>query len=41
VVEIAVRMRAHHERNLWFCEPDFRCRFHRACSFAKFTRHAS
>src|SRR5262245_59168544 len=29
VVEIAVWMRAHHERNLWFCEPDFSCRFHR------------
>jgi hypothetical protein len=28
-VEIAVRMRAHHERNLWFDEPDFGCRFHR------------
>jgi hypothetical protein len=31
-VKIAVWMRAHHERNLWFGEPDFSCRFHRACS---------
>ena len=31
-VEIAVWMRAHQERNLWFGEPDFSCRFHRACS---------
>jgi hypothetical protein len=23
VVEIAVWMRAHHERNLWFGEPEF------------------
>jgi hypothetical protein len=28
-VEIAVWMRAHHERNLGFGEPDFSCRFHR------------
>jgi hypothetical protein len=28
-VEIAVWMRAHHKRNLWFGEPDFSCRFHR------------
>src|SRR2546430_8388200 len=27
-VEIAVWMRAHHKRNLWFGEPDFSCRFH-------------
>jgi hypothetical protein len=35
VVEIAVRMRPHYERNLWFGEPDFSCRFHRACSVVK------
>jgi hypothetical protein len=28
-VKIAVWMRAHHERNLWFGEPDCSCRFHR------------
>src|SRR5262245_2862173 len=28
-LEIAAWMRAHHERNLWFGEPDFSCRFHR------------
>src|SRR6516164_489110 len=28
-VEIAVWMRAHHKRNLWFREPDFSCWFHR------------
>ena len=28
-VEIAVRMPAHHERNLGFGEPDFSCEFHR------------
>src|SRR5262245_4318561 len=31
-VEIAVRMRAHHERNLWFGEPDFDCLGHQTCS---------
>jgi hypothetical protein len=36
-VEIAVWMRTHHERNLWFGEPDFGCRFHRTCSFASFS----
>ena len=36
-VEIAVWMRAHHERNLWFGEPDFNCRFHRKCPFASFS----
>src|SRR5258708_36420466 len=30
-------MRAHHERNLWFGEPDFSRRFHRTCSFASFS----
>jgi hypothetical protein len=29
VVEIAVWMRAHHKRNLWFGEPDFGSRFQR------------
>jgi hypothetical protein len=28
-VEIAVWIRAHHKRNLWFGESDFSCRFHR------------
>jgi hypothetical protein len=28
VAEIAVWMRTHHKRNLWFGEPDFSCRFH-------------
>jgi hypothetical protein len=35
MVEIAVWMRAHHERNLWFGESDFNCRFHRACSSSR------
>jgi hypothetical protein len=34
VVEIAVWMRAHQERNLRFGEPDFSGRFHRKCSSA-------
>jgi hypothetical protein len=33
-VKIAVWMRAHHERNLWFGESDFNCRFHGKCSLA-------
>jgi hypothetical protein len=28
-VQIAVWMRTHHKRNLWFGEPDFGCGFHR------------
>jgi len=35
VVEIAVWMCAHHERNLWFGEPDLNCRFHQTCSFCE------
>jgi len=33
--EIAVWMRAHHERNLWLSEPDLNCRFHWICTAAK------
>jgi hypothetical protein len=29
-------MRAHHERNLWFGEPDFSCRFHRTVISASY-----
>src|SRR5262249_21762356 len=35
VVEVAVWMRAHHERNLWFGEPDFSCRIRRAYLWTK------
>jgi hypothetical protein len=35
VIEIAVWIRAHHKRNLWFREPDFSCRLHRAHSRMK------
>jgi hypothetical protein len=31
-VEITIRMRANHERNLGFGEPDFNCLFHRRIS---------
>jgi hypothetical protein len=34
-VQIAVWMRTHHKCNLWFGEPDFDGRSHRACSAAK------
>src|SRR5262249_27119738 len=34
-VEIAVWMRAHHERNLWFRKSNFNCRLHRARSASR------